>query len=126
MVLARQRSKGAVFVWQFLTGENRTIESLTRANSLFLSAAAQNNHEQLSSVHKWFSGSLSFVTQERAPLAVATAQMCKDETFKNAVLELMRNADLGIIGLEISEEPFDPELIAAIEGLLATLQSKES
>ncbi|MCY3837512.1 MAG: hypothetical protein OXH09_02480 [Gammaproteobacteria bacterium] len=30
-----------------LRGENRTIANLTRANSLFLSACAQNNHPQL-------------------------------------------------------------------------------
>ena len=37
-----------------LRGENRTIASLTRPNSLFLSAAAQNNHPQLGSVHRQF------------------------------------------------------------------------
>lgn len=39
---------------EHLHGENRTIEKLTRANSLFLSAAAQNRHAQLSQVFRQF------------------------------------------------------------------------
>ena len=37
-----------------LRGENETIRQLTRPNSLFLSAAAQNNHAALSPVLGWF------------------------------------------------------------------------
>src|SRR5690606_30643386 len=37
-----------------LKGENETIKKVTRANSLFLSAAAQNNHAQLSPIFEWF------------------------------------------------------------------------
>ena len=39
---------------EHLHGENRTIEKVTRPNSLFLSAAAQNRHAQLSPVFRWF------------------------------------------------------------------------
>lgn len=38
-----------------LPGENKAIEALTRQNSLFLSAAAQNNHPQLTPIYQWFS-----------------------------------------------------------------------
>ena len=38
-----------------LAGENKAIEALTRPNSLFLSAAAQNNHPQLTPIYQWFS-----------------------------------------------------------------------
>lgn len=37
-----------------LAGENKAIEALTRPNSLFLSAAAQNNHPQLTPIYQWF------------------------------------------------------------------------
>ena len=37
-----------------LRGENQAIASLTRPNSLFLSAAAQNNHPQLGAIHRQF------------------------------------------------------------------------
>lgn len=37
-----------------LKGENRAVQELTRPNSLFLAAAAQNNHKQLGSVWSFF------------------------------------------------------------------------
>ncbi|MGA2637779.1 AAA family ATPase [Methylocella sp.] len=37
-----------------LRGRNKLIEDLTRSNSLFLSAAWQNNHEQLSELTQFF------------------------------------------------------------------------
>ena len=39
-----------------LRGENTTIANLTRPNSLFLSACAQNNHAQLMPVYTYFAG----------------------------------------------------------------------
>lgn len=39
---------------EHLKGENRLVEKVTRPNSLFLSAAAQNHHEQLDPVFRWF------------------------------------------------------------------------
>jgi uncharacterized protein len=44
-----------------LSGENKAIEALTRPNSLFLSAAAQNNHPQLTPIYQWFSKRLRVV-----------------------------------------------------------------
>lgn len=38
-----------------LRGENETIQRVTRSNSLFLSAATQNNHLQLAPIFRWFS-----------------------------------------------------------------------
>jgi uncharacterized protein len=40
---------------EHLKGENRVVERVTRPNSLFLSAAIQNHHEQLMPVFRWFS-----------------------------------------------------------------------
>lgn len=107
-----------------LSGENRAIESLTRANSLFLSAAAQNNHEQLLPVYQWFSKGLWFVTDERSAMPQQTAKLCQDETFKADVVRLLASADLGIIDLEISEEPFDSEFLDAVKKLLATMEKE--
>ena len=39
---------------EHLKGDNRLIEKITRPNSLFLSAAAQNRHEQLTPIYSWF------------------------------------------------------------------------
>jgi len=39
-----------------LRGRNRIIGALTRKNSLFLSVAAENNHQALLAVYSWFAG----------------------------------------------------------------------
>jgi hypothetical protein len=50
-----EREGGNIKFGEHLHGENRTIEKLTRPNSLFLSAAAQNQHVQLAPVFRGFS-----------------------------------------------------------------------
>jgi AAA15 family ATPase/GTPase len=88
-----------------LGGENSTIKGLTRANSLFLSAAAQNNHEQLLPIYQWFSTAWSFVIGDRADLNVATAQTASEDRHKKTISRLVAAADLGIEGFEIRDEP---------------------
>lgn len=39
-----------------LRGENKTIEDVTRPNALYLSTAAQHNHDQLKPIYSWFRG----------------------------------------------------------------------
>jgi len=86
-----------------LGGDNSAIERLTRPNSLFLSAAAQNNHEALLPVYKWFAEHFSYVPKEREPLEEETAEMCQDETVKSSLLNILRVADLGVVGLVVRE-----------------------
>lgn len=90
-----------------LKGNNKTIERLTRKNSLFLSAATANNHETLSKVYAWFSGKLSIA---RSPINdVFGAIRLVNQFEKNAVVRLLALADLGIVDLQVTEEPL-PEL----------------
>jgi AAA15 family ATPase/GTPase len=88
-----------------LPGPNRAIEKLTRKNSLYLSAAAQNNHEALTPAFNWLS-SIRFVADAMANRSVFyefTAQLCKDSSFAETVARLVRAADLGIEGLEVEK-----------------------
>ena len=87
-----------------LDGNNDAIERLTRPNSLFLSAAVQNNHERLLPIYKWFAEDLTQVGKERAQVRLETAKMCQDETLKTSILRMLRIADLGVIGLDVREE----------------------
>jgi len=98
-----------------MPGENRTIESLTRPNSLFLSAAAQNNHEALLPVYRWFSTSLSFVRGNRSSLEAKTAELCDTDEYRSAVTQLMTVADLGIADMTVRQEKL-PERILRIVG----------
>jgi len=86
-----------------MPGENRAIEGLTRENSLFLSAAAQNNHQALKPVYAWFWWYLSFVVGERRGWIGHTAALCEEETEKELVSQFVIAADLGIERLDVEE-----------------------
>jgi uncharacterized protein len=88
-----------------MPGENRTIEALTRKNSLFLSAAAQNNHEALSPIYTWFSRSLSFVVGLRALVWRPADEILTTPENKDVVARLLSVADLGIADLSLQELP---------------------
>jgi len=100
-----------------LRGNNRTIASLTRGNSLFLSAAAENNHEMLLPIHSWFASRLVFSTQANAFM---TARLLTDR--KPLVLDLLRLADLGVTDIAPKELPNDQ--VAKIELLIAVLKDR--
>ncbi len=87
-----------------MPGENRTIEGLVRPNSLFLSAAAQNNHLALSPIYGWFSRSLEFVLGERSEWKQRSAVLCADPRHRGSVVNMVAFADLGVADLRISQQ----------------------
>ena len=48
------RGEAPIDFGEHLKGENKVIEEITRANALFLSAAAQHRHPQLTRIFSWF------------------------------------------------------------------------
>jgi len=98
-----------------MPGENKIIEGLTRKNSLFLSAAAQNNHEELSSIYRWFSGGVSFVIGNialagRAIHGARAPEIWQEETDKATIVRLLKQADLGVSELHIEDTPLPESL----------------
>lgn len=93
-----------------LSGENKTIAQLTRSNSLFLSAAAQNNHEMLLPVYNWFSNRLRFVIGDRGDWKKLTTKMCNDSRTRSLITQLLFIGDLGIVDLQVSEERIPEEM----------------
>ena len=87
-----------------LRGENRAIASLTRPNSLFLSAAAQNNHPQLGAIHWQFAEHWQPLQGE--PVQSQIAESFDGFAHQDAFMELMRQADLGVVGTEL--EDYEP------------------
>jgi len=87
-----------------MPGENRTIENLTRKNCLFLSAAAQNNHEALLPIYQWFTNSVFFVMGERGLFYEITKGICGASEPKEEISRLLAAADLGIVDMRIEEE----------------------
>ena len=107
-----------------LRGENKAIQGFTRANSLFLSAAAQNNHPQLSLIHAWFAGDWHCV-RSAAPMAAYEAALALSGfAHEGQLKDLLVQADAGIEGFAVDEEaakaqvPVSPEA-AYVRGMLA-------
>lgn len=97
------------------TGENKTIEALTRKNSLFISAAAQNNHERILPLYRWFASGVRIVRLDatfapRAGVSGWWSQFGDDINLephidrKGKVQALLRSADLGIVDFRVEEE----------------------
>jgi AAA15 family ATPase/GTPase len=92
-----------------LAGEKtRTIEGLTRSNSLYLSAAAQNNHESLMPVYDFLVKDLRF-SFSREQLCRKTVGMCTEDRYKGLFLQYLKAADLGVLGFRIEEEEIGDE-----------------
>lgn len=78
-----------------LTGQKATIAELVRENSLFLSAAAANNHPQLRSVAAWFTSWRRALIGGFSP---SPSRPPSDET-----IAMLRYADVGVIGAAMVE-----------------------
>jgi hypothetical protein len=109
-----ERHSDAFSFGKYLEGENHAIRGLTRHNSLFLSAAAQNNHATLSPIFRFFSAS-QFASRRRAAfrhvvqsrnawLSMAAASKNRTEdSERQAVLRLLQAADTGILDMRVEE-----------------------
>jgi uncharacterized protein len=85
-----------------LSGENRAIEALTRKNSLFLSAAAQNNHEMLLPIYNWFATGVHFAMSPRSYFARDfSAEISKDDLGTKFLAQMLTNADFGLTGIRV-------------------------
>ena len=87
-----------------LRGENRTIANLTRPNSLFLSASAQNNHPQLTALHAYLAKNWKVVLSERTMSGIEAAERLSDFAHFDRLLELVRQADVGIEEIDVDED----------------------
>src|ERR1035441_9407689 len=115
----RKRGNPIVF-GNKMPGENRTIENLTRHNSLFLSAAAQNAHEALLPIFTWLSGLLS-VLGDRSEYREHTARLCSELDYKNEIARLVSVADLGIAEMSVEECKLPDKTKEHLEALVTTL-----
>jgi AAA domain, putative AbiEii toxin, Type IV TA system len=104
-VLFERTSSGGIKFGPTLTGLRQNIAKLTRPNSLYLSAAAANNHEQLSKIYEWFAYGvfpLRAGTQLLDSFTIRGWQQ-HDERGHDALRDLLRYADTGVVDLEIEE-----------------------
>jgi AAA15 family ATPase/GTPase len=111
-----------------LGGDNKTIASLVRPNSLFLSAAAQNNHEALLPVYGWFQRSIHFLLDTKQSHTPQTIRMCADEASRRELSDLMSFADLGIVSLSFEKDRVEmtDKVRSAMDALMTALEIPES
>lgn len=74
-----------------LKGQNNTIAGLTRSNSLYLSAAAQNSHEQLSSLYEYLRAMDCYMR-----IGTGSEYWMRHEAIDTRVIEFLEGIDTGI------------------------------
>ncbi len=115
----RKNTKKGIYFGKNLRGPLRVIESLVRPNSLFLSAAAQNSHKQLTPIYDFLcsiEGHSSDEGEMEARLAF------KDGKIDHRILEFLKIADTGIVGCHFEERPKDDRTSAFQADLVQVLK----
>lgn len=112
-------SKTGQYSWNFsqkhFRGAKGTLTQQTRPNALFLSTAAQFNHEQLLAVYRWFPQKLINLDLAQSELSIDIAEtafvMTKAQALRSKICGLLSRADLGIASVEIEEVEFNPAML---------------
>jgi AAA15 family ATPase/GTPase len=90
-----------------LKGQNRTIEQLTRNNSLFVSAAAQNNHDELGKIVEFFRST----TIQMGDRETINPDFFLDSSLNEQIIRLLHRMDVDITDFMIKESPLKDEEI---------------
>lgn len=92
----------------------RLWQKSTRENALFLSIAVQLNSEELAKPFKWIAYFLRIQTTDDDFFPSLTSHMIRDHVndgYRDSILNLLRDADLGIRDVKVEEESFDESSI---------------
>ncbi len=111
----------------WLRGENKTIANLTRPNSLFLSAAAQNNHPQLSPLHAYFASRWKTILNASPMSDQIVAERLSNYAHLEQLMPLVQQADLGISAIKVEEEETEEsqvELMQEVFGIISKHTNK--
>lgn len=103
-----------------LKGQNKNISGLTRPNSLYVSAAAQNNHQQLLKIYGFFR-SIKIIREISIPSIVAVLQLLGkgEEELDKRMINFLEEIDTGVIDARRTETEFPEEIRTYNRELLA-------
>jgi AAA15 family ATPase/GTPase len=96
----RNRDKKRIYFGKYLKGETKLIESITRPNSLFLSAAAQNSHKQLSALYEYIGAIEIIAPSIDLP---TTAMGFAEGKIDSRIITFLKNADTGIVDCKFDD-----------------------
>ncbi|WP_028217436.1 AAA family ATPase [Paraburkholderia oxyphila] len=88
-----------IYFGKELKGENKLIEKIVRANSLFLSAAAQNAHQQLSKIYELIVAKMEVLSTDSNAVILGSAVakfFDEHKELEGDALEFLKVADTGI------------------------------
>jgi hypothetical protein len=123
-LLLFERTEDEVRLGTAQRGRGRAAMEILRSNALFLSTAAATNHPLLVGLFEWFQRNLLFAdVQSRSVRQALTAEMLEQDELRERVLELLREADLGITGANKRE--LDPEIKERVVRALSVLHGEE-
>jgi AAA15 family ATPase/GTPase len=114
-------AEGPITFGAHFTGENKAIENLTRKNSLFLSAAAQNNHLMLSPLFTWLTTKINILFDSGSRTSSHNTKEMRDAALRERVTAFLKHADLGIVGIAVETKPYDEKLIELMNILFAKI-----
>lgn len=103
-----------------LRGQNNDIAGLTRPNSLYLSAAAQNSHEQLSRIFGFFRSMLA-VRGIAVRSGMASERLTK-QGMDSRVIDFLKKINTGVIDYRQKETEFSEEFRAASQKIFAAVK----
>jgi AAA15 family ATPase/GTPase len=112
-VFSRSKTPSGEDAWNLGTlpkTQSKLWRQSTRDNALFLSTAVQLNSEELAKPFEWITQNLRIQTSEDPFFPSLTSHLIKDHVedgCKQAVLNLLRESDLGIRDVVVEEETFD-------------------
>lgn len=105
-----------------LAGSNRQIQSITRPNSLFISAAATSGHPLLKDIFGYFKNNLIMkLSPGLIPDSVLGKKLSEDKEFLFEAAKYLAMADTGITDVKVQENPISDATKTQINELFQVL-----
>ena len=105
---------------RWLKGQNHSIARLTRSNSLYLSAAAQNGHKLLSRIYRYFQD-IAFSGSISVPGIEASTRFTGDGLDRR-IIEFLKSINTGVIGYRKKETEIPEEVRTLTRELKAVFE----
>ena len=115
------RNKQVIDFGRNLRGRNKTISDLTRENSLFLSAAIQNNHELLTKVGSFFNN--IYDDTQIAVDGMIASQHLADDGLDQRAIDILSQLGTGVSCFEIDEQKVPEEVLEFRQNIVAAFQN---
>jgi AAA15 family ATPase/GTPase len=97
-----QRDQQSFIFGRNLKGRNQTIADLTRKNSLFISAAAQNDHHELLNIYRFFEDIK--INKTISVGGHEASLVLKDGDIDTRAIDFLHNLRTGVVGFRHIEE----------------------